>query len=80
MNIDERLEALTQTVELLAAMHKESEVRLAASSEQTDQRFAETDRRFAEVARLFAETHEFINSLAHVAEAHENRIDDLEKR
>jgi len=28
MNIDERLEALTHTVELLAAMHKDSEKRM----------------------------------------------------
>ena len=30
MNLDERLEALTQTVEIMARMHRENEKRLAA--------------------------------------------------
>jgi hypothetical protein len=30
MNLDERLEALTQTVEIMAAMHRDNEKRLAA--------------------------------------------------
>lgn len=57
MTIDERLEALTHSVELLATMHKDLE-------QQT--------------ARRFAETLEFINQLARVAAAHEQRIDNLE--
>jgi hypothetical protein len=57
MTIDERLEALTHSVELLAVMHKDLE-------QQTAQRFAETL--------------EFINQLARVAAAHEQRLDNLE--
>jgi hypothetical protein len=34
MNIDERLEALTQSVELLAAMHRDTEKRNAAALDQ----------------------------------------------
>lgn len=71
MNIDQRLdrlterhEALTQTVELIATMHKDLEQQAALRS-------AETDRRFAE-------TLQFINKLAHVAEAHEQRLDHQE--
>ena len=41
MTIDERLEALTHSVELLASMHRDLE-------QQTAQRFAETAQRFAE--------------------------------
>ncbi len=37
MTIDERLEALTQTVELLALMHKENEVRFGKNEERTAQ-------------------------------------------
>ncbi len=58
-DIDRRLEALTQSVELLAAMHRDLE-------QQTAQRFAETLQ--------------FINRLAHIAEIHERRLDDLEGR
>ena len=34
MTIDERLEALTQSVELLASMHKDNETRMAAAEER----------------------------------------------
>ena len=103
MTIDERLErltgrheALSQTVEILAAMHRETEQQIAESGRRTDERFAEmakrhdemakrhdemakeTAARFAETAARFAETLVFINRLAHVAEAHETRLDDLE--
>jgi hypothetical protein len=76
MNIDERLEALAQSVELLSLANKDNEANIARLIAMQE----ETDRRFAEVARLFAETHDFINRLAHVAEAHEQRLDNLEKR
>ena len=66
MNIDKRLEALAQSLELLAAMHKDHE----RANEQG----------FAELRRLFAETGQFINSLAHVAQNHEQRLDNLENR
>ncbi|MGD0497892.1 MAG: hypothetical protein ABSC23_05590 [Bryobacteraceae bacterium] len=56
-NIDQRLEALTQTVELLAQMHKELE---------------------RETAQRFGETLGFINRLAPIAQAHEDRLDDLQ--
>ena len=71
-NIDDRLDAIVQSLELLASMHRDLET-------GTDKRFAETDKRFAQVAKLFAETGQFINDLAHVAKDHEQRIDDLEK-
>jgi hypothetical protein len=40
LNIDERLEALTVTVEIIAAMQRDNERRFA----ETDRRMAETDR------------------------------------
>jgi hypothetical protein len=65
MTIDERINALTQSVELLASLHTDLERQTAA--------------RFAETAARFAETLQFINRLAHVAEAHEQRLDDIER-
>jgi hypothetical protein len=86
MTIDERLEALTQSVELLLHANHDNEARLTAMREENDRRFAEVGRdfaeigrRFAEIGRLFAETHDFINRLAHIAEAHEQRLEGLEK-
>jgi hypothetical protein len=73
MTIDERLEklsdrvdALTQSMELLSSLHKDLEQQTAAG--------------FAETRARFAETLVFINRLAHVAEAHEQRLDDIEGR
>jgi hypothetical protein len=71
MTIDERIEALTQSLELLGHLHQELEKETAA-------RFADTNAKFAETNAKFAETLQFINRLAHVAEAHEQRLDDLE--
>ena len=73
MTIDERLEklterheALTQTVELMALENKERDRRL----EQRDQRLDKILNQMAEgIARLL-----------HIAEIHEHRLDDLERR
>jgi DNA anti-recombination protein RmuC len=89
MTLDERLEALTQSVELLVHSNRDNEAHITAMREENERSKAENERRitamreenerrFAEISRLFAQTHEFINSLAHVAEAHEQRLDDLE--
>jgi hypothetical protein len=72
MTIDERLEALTQSLELLASLHKDLE-------KQTADGFAETRAQFAETRAQFAETRQFINQLAHIAEAHGQRLDRLEE-
>ena len=50
MNIDERLEALTHSVELLAAMHKDSEKRMQRLEELVTD-IAEGTARLLHVAR-----------------------------
>ena len=62
--LTDRVDAITQSVELVTTLHRDLE--------------KETASRFAETASRFAETLQFINRLAHVAEAHEQRLDDLE--
>jgi hypothetical protein len=54
MTIDERIQALTESLELLSSLHRDLE-------EQTTARFQETAARFADLGQ-------FINSLAHIAE------------
>ena len=86
----ERHEALTQTVEIMAGMQRENDRRWAETDKrwaETDKRWAETDKRWAETDKRFAETDrrmsqlmEAINSLANIAGAHEQRLDDLENR
>jgi len=57
MNIDERLTALTQSVELLASFHKDGEKRM----ERLDQHMERLDQhleRLGQYVELFAQSHE----------------------
>ena len=74
MTIDERLErltarheALTQTVELIAAMQLTNEKRLQQQGDQ-----------IAEVLAASKQDGENIRALARIAEIHEPRLDDIE--
>ena len=64
MNIDERIEALTHTVELLAQMHIDNE-------RANQKRFEQYDIRFEKVLGV-------IEQLTRVTEVHERRISHLE--
>ena len=61
--IDERLEGLTQTVEIIAAMQRDNEKRFAANAEAQ----LANEKRFAEIA-------DDIAGLIGVAQRHERRI------
>jgi hypothetical protein len=81
MNLDDRLEALTQSVELLAGMHRENEVRIAAN----ERRFEANEKRMerligtvSQLAELTTQIAEGTARLLHTAEAHEDRIASLE--
>lgn len=65
MTTDERIGAIAQSLELLSALHQDLEKQTAA--------------RFADTAARFADTLEFINGLARVAQAHEQRIERPEE-
>jgi len=81
MNIDERLIALTQTVELLASFHKDNEKRMERFQSQMEQ-FAEEmkglGKRNARLEGFVTEIAEGTARLLHAVEAHEHRISDLE--
>jgi hypothetical protein len=66
MNIEQKLEALTQTVELLARMHVDHEKEYHERSIRTDERLAQLM--------------DAMTRLANIAEAHEERLDDLEDK
>ena len=69
MNIDERLEALTQSVELLASMQKTSEQRAAKQRVETYMaRMMQSITRLSNIAS--------VHSIA--IEDHQQRIEDLE--
>ena len=81
MNIDERLAALTQTVELMAAMQRDNEARSARIDER-QQALAQTVEIIAGMQQAnetrLAQVMEAINGLARIAESHEHRLSRLE--
>lgn len=82
MNIDERLEALTHTVELLAGMRIENEKRIARLDqhmEQLAQQMQGLGTRNGRLESLVTEIAEGTARLLHVVEVHEQRISDLEE-
>ena len=66
MTLDERLEALTQSVELLASMHTDNEGKLAA-----------LDKKFTEAV---ADIKDLLNRMGRILEHHDLSIDDHEER
>jgi response regulator RpfG family c-di-GMP phosphodiesterase len=75
MSIDERIEALTQSMELLASLHRDLEEStaktLAAMAAETRERHAETEEHMAQLA-------ETMNRLGAVVLAHERRLNEIE--
>ncbi len=74
MNIDERLEALTHTVELLAAMQKETEKRMVQLAESVTQLSTRTSRLEESMVTLT----EGMTLLARIAIDHTERLEGLE--
>jgi DNA-binding SARP family transcriptional activator len=69
VTLDERIEALTQSVELLASMHKDTETRftqLAMAAEKNEQR----------TGQLM----ETMNRVGRILEIHDSQIDDHDQR
>ncbi|HEX3879687.1 MAG TPA: hypothetical protein VHW24_22040 [Bryobacteraceae bacterium] len=64
MTIEQKLDALTQTVELLARMHVDHENQYHERSMRTDQRLAQLM--------------EAVTRLTNIDEAHEERLDNIE--
>jgi|HubBroStandDraft_1064217.scaffolds.fasta_scaffold219001_2 hypothetical protein len=80
MDLDQRLEALTQSVELLASMHKDNETRMEQFAKDFGQEMKTLGRRNLRLEELVTDIAEGTARLVHVAEAHEHRISRLEER
>jgi hypothetical protein len=92
MNIDERLEklgehidALAQSVELLASFHRDTELRLNEFIERVDAyiartgaRMANMDDRMAGMDDRFAKMMDTFNRLGNIVISHDELIDKLE--
>lgn len=90
MTIDDRLDALTQTVELLAGMQLQNEKRIAENEERMNRMFTETNRMFTEMNReiragfgtvrqTFEIVLDSIRGLENIARSHDQRLDRLEE-
>ena len=82
MNIDERLQALTQSVELLASFHKDNEKRLERLSTNMERMMTAMERvngRGTQLESFVTQIAEGTARLLHIVEGHERRIDRLER-
>jgi hypothetical protein len=87
VNIDERLEALTQSVELLAAMQRDGERRFQEQFDKVtgqfklhEQLFGQVALRLREVTDNIREVNDSIDSLARIAGVHQERLDRHEQK
>ena len=90
MTIEERLEALTQTLELLGHLHQEGEHRiarleqamtaLAEAQVKTEGAFIVNEKRFSQVTRNFETVLDSIKRLENIAASHEQRLDGIESQ
>ena len=75
MTIDERIEALTQSVELLIGFHRNTEAAMQRLDEKLSAQIAKVDEKFAGHMDLLTE---HMNTIARLILKHEQRIEDLE--
>ena len=83
MTLDERIEALTQSVEMLASMHKDTEKRfdeLASTSAKADSRFEQLATAAAQNEKRSAQLMDTMNRVGRILEAYDIRMDDHEQR
>jgi 3-phosphoglycerate kinase len=73
MTIDERLEALTQSLELLSHMHQERE-------REDEKRMARVNQALTALAEAQVKTEDAMARLAHIADIQDRRITRLEDR
>ena len=78
MNIDERLEALTQSVELLATFHRDSDARLQAFENRMEKRLDKLTTAMETLAGHMQTLTGQMQTLSQIALGHEQRIQKLE--
>src|SRR5437879_13567680 len=80
MNIDERLHALTQSVKLMAAMHRDTELQFQKQFLQVQNQFSQHEQLFGQIALRLHEVAENIDRLARIAGVPQNRLDAHERK
>jgi len=80
MTIDERLQALTESLELMAAMQRDNERRNQQQFAETGQLFGQIALRLREVTDRVREVTAGLDTLSRIAGVHQDRLDGHEKR
>ena len=75
MTIDERLEALTQSLELLSSFHRDTEAAMQKLDEKLSAQIAKVDEKFTAQMTILTG---HMNTMAHLLLKHEQRVQDLE--
>ena len=85
MTLDERIEALTQSVELLSLMHQDNEKRFTAWMEAQEARMKDNEALLANhvqqlsiLTAISSRVIELSDRLVNIANDHEHRINKLE--
>jgi hypothetical protein len=76
----ERHEALSQSLELIAAMQRDGERQFKEERAQTEQLFGQVALRLREATDNIREMSDSINRLARIAGVHQDRLDGHEQR
>jgi hypothetical protein len=84
VTLDDRIEALRQTVELLAHMHLDNEKAAAERDAEREKANAEREKanaqKFAVLAEATTQLMDTVNRIGRILEIHENRLDQLENK
>jgi hypothetical protein len=84
VTIDDRIEALRQTVELLAHMHLDNEKAAAERDAEREKANAEREKanaqKFAVLAEATTQLMDTVNRIGRILEIHDNRLDQLENK
>jgi hypothetical protein len=73
MSIDERLEALSQGVDLLEALHRDNEKAILELRREMEARFSTNETRLVQLM-------DAVNRLSRILEAHDEKNDDHDRR
>jgi len=94
VTLDERIEALTQTVDLVASLHKDAEIRyermfgqLAAAVNNNGERAGRLENALERLAATVMQNEgrtgqlmDTMNRVGRILEAYDDRLDDLDRR
>ena len=80
MTIDERLEAITQTLELTVLENRNRDARWEKQQAEWEKRQAEWEKRQVALDKKFAFIGESLEKLANIAMLHQHRLDSHEDR